>query len=298
MENNEFTLKKYGSLLKLAVDKYSVISYDDIENHDYFCIWRHDIDFSLESALRIAQVDFSYNVSSTFFVNLHADCYNALSPSGKLLLSEIAGLGHGIGLHVDASWYGGISTDSQLEQILKEEAESLSKAVGIWPKVFSFHNPSGQMTRFTNSVYGGMINCYSATFFHDIAYCSDSNGYWRYEPMDEVLCNVETRKVQILTHPEWWCDTSLQPRERLIKVLVSDAVRHLQRYDNGLKMYDRDNQSEHKIAIDNLNNLSSDEFDVLTVLSAYGEIESSIESMSQLSHLKSLFSQLMLRKSK
>lgn len=270
MQNSgDFSLDSYEQLLLLAKKKFTMITFEEIKDQDHFCIWRHDVDFSLELAHELAQIDARQDVKSTFFINLHSDTYNALSPTGRVTMNDLIQMGHFVGLHIDASWYGGIDDEKHLEKILNEEMRQLESAVGIVPKAFSFHNPTSELSRFNNEQYSGLLNCYASQFFKEIKYCSDSNGYWRFESIFDVLSDEDTKKVQVLTHPEWWSELQGKPRERLIRALVSDAIKHVVRYDAALDFYGRENQSKYKSAIANLNDTSSELFVISTFLSAY-----------------------------
>jgi hypothetical protein len=58
-------------------------------------------------------------------------------------------------------------------------------------------------------------------------YCSDSNGYWRFKPMDEVIREGHHR-LHLLTHPEWWTPEAMPPSERIDRAIFGRArkVRH------------------------------------------------------------------------
>jgi hypothetical protein len=267
--NTSFSLENYEQLLELAKKRFPIITFEEIADQDSFCIWRHDVDFSLDLALKLAQIDARHGVTSTFFVNIHSDTYNALSPTGRSSIKGIIEMGHLVGLHIDASWYGGIRDEQHLEQILGDEAKQIEIATGVVPSAFSFHNPTSEFSKFSNEKYGGLLNCYGTQFFQEIRYCSDSNGYWRFESIFDVLMNEKTKRVQVLTHAEWWSDLQGQPRERLIRALVSDAINHVVRYDSALDYFGRENQSEYKPSLDKLQDTSSQLFVISTLLSAY-----------------------------
>ena len=47
-----------------------------------------------------------------------------------------------------------------------------------------------------------MINAYAKYFKDNVEYCSDSNGYWRHQRLENFLNNKHD-KIQVLTHPVW-----------------------------------------------------------------------------------------------
>ena len=139
---------------------------------------------------------------ATYFVNPHSDFYNISEKNTLSSLLEILSLGHELGLHLDCDFYGSGSKD--LDATIIREADFLESLTGVRPLAFSFHNPTHQDLLNENSRYGGLVNCYSAYFKTVAAYCSDSNGYWRFHRLRDVLSQKDARCLQVLTHPGWW----------------------------------------------------------------------------------------------
>ena len=48
----DFTYHHYRRLLKIAKANYNVVDYPSSLTSQAFCVWRHDVDFSLEYALK------------------------------------------------------------------------------------------------------------------------------------------------------------------------------------------------------------------------------------------------------
>jgi hypothetical protein len=89
--------------------------------------------------------------------------------------------------------------------------------------------------------YGGLINCYSKYFKTSVSYCSDSNGYWRFRRLRDVLETATDSCLQVLTHPELWQETVLSPRERVFRSIYGRANKALFEYDNVLAEHGREN---------------------------------------------------------
>ena len=51
------------------------------------------------------------------------------------------------------------------------------------------------------------------------AYVSDSNGYWRFERLAEVVAAGAHERLHVLTHPEWWQQQAMSPRERILRCI-------------------------------------------------------------------------------
>jgi len=232
--SNDFTEAHYASLLNLAKSNYKFVGYNEIEASDQFVLWRHDCDFSLNRALKIAEIEHEHGVNSTFFLNPHCAFYNLLEKGQAELVENIQSLGHAIGLHFDSQFYQ-ISKEKELSEKVKKEAQWILGWFGVKPSVFSFHNPDQFLLSCDKESYGGLINCYAKIFKEEIAYCSDSNGYWRHQRLHDVLTKANDPKLQILTHPGWWQERPCYPRERIHRSIYGRADANINIYDLDLK---------------------------------------------------------------
>src|SRR5947208_126656 len=97
---SDFTETSYKNLLKIAQSEYRFSRYINRLEGKHV-LWRHDIDFSMHRALRLAQLEKEAGVISTYFLYPHSLFYNFLSRSVIDLVLKIIELGHDIGLHFD-----------------------------------------------------------------------------------------------------------------------------------------------------------------------------------------------------
>lgn len=236
----DFTIEEYSKLLTLAKKNYTFIRYDEIRLFSNFILWRHDCDFSLNRALRLARIEHQQGIVATYFINFHSDFYNVLEKSQTKIINEIISLGHDIGLHFDTEYYD-ISSEVELEYKLAFEAQCIEKWFGIAIKVFSFHNPNNYTLTCVKETYSGLINCYSNYLKENASYCSDSNGYWRFRRLRDVLMQAKDKNLQVLTHPDWWQETAMFPRERVHRCIDGRAKNVKANYDTLLKMMGRTN---------------------------------------------------------
>jgi hypothetical protein len=237
----DFTTTQYVELLRLAQKNYRFVGYQDIVAGEKFVLWRHDCDYSLNRALRLAQLENEESLKSTFFLNPHSELYNLIEKGQSQLVEKILMLGHDIGLHFDAAYYD-IRSERQLDALVAREAGWLNTWFGIEPTVFSFHNPTEFLLTCERESYGGLINCYSRMFKTTVPYCSDSNGYWRFRRLSDVLESAKEPCLQVLTHPEWWQETSMMARERIFRCIDGRASSVMNDYDALLKVHGRINQ--------------------------------------------------------
>jgi len=220
----DFCRKGYVNLITcLKGLNYNFVTFNDFSSQDKQIILRHDVDFSLDDALKMARAESTVNISSTYFFLLGSEFYNLFSTVGKSTLMSITGLGHKIGLHFDASIYDESCMPSKIlyeRKILQDQAETPVK-------IFSFHRGASSHLGAENG-YFGMDCVYDKKFFRDIGYCSDSEGRWRYHHPLMHPCVQEKKSLQLLIHPIWWSsEITVSPSERLISL-------HHERSSNGL----------------------------------------------------------------
>ena len=102
-----FTLRMYAETLSAyRAEGYAVTSFANYlaEPHDQHLIMRHDIDNSLEQAMRVARADADAGCTSSFFLRAHARGYNLLSLPSLMMIREIEDLGHEVQLHLEGGF--------------------------------------------------------------------------------------------------------------------------------------------------------------------------------------------------
>ena len=222
-------LEIFEELLKETASQYDFETIkhglDKIEIHKRkkpICFLRHDIDFSPQNALRMAQLEQKYGANSTYTVLLSGQYYNPFEKNIREILKKIKGCGHEIGLHFDPTVYN-INEELSLNNYIEQEASALANLLETPISMFSFHNTTDFSMSCRAYQYGGLVNAYSNFFHNEVEYTSDSNGYWRFRSWKDLL--LEKHKViQILTHPIWWQpENNYPPFETVIKNITERA---------------------------------------------------------------------------
>lgn len=231
-------------MLRLAKLRYRFATYSAFQEEGPLVLWRHDVDMSMHRALRLAEIEAEEGVTATYFVLLHSDFYNLLEPAVFERLRRIRDLGHAVGLHFDASFYPGLCTLEELAEKLRLERAFLEALLEVDVRCFSYHHPEvGDLLRFDQDIIGGMINTYGRTFRKDYGYCSDSNGYWRFRRLKEVLEAAAETRLQVLTHPAWWQEHPMSPYDRVERCIEGRAGRLREAYAHRLHEHGRKNVS-------------------------------------------------------
>jgi hypothetical protein len=238
----EFTETGFTALLDaLIAGGYRFASYGDSEA-DRHVIWRHDVDFSMHRGAKLAAIEAARGVRATYFVNPRSTFYNLLEADVAAKARAIAGLGHEIGLHFDApAPDGGTWTATTLEAALTKEKMLIEAIVERPVRVVSWHNPDqSNLLSFEGDMIAGLHNAYSARLKRDYVYCSDSNGYWRFTPMAEVIAAGHPR-LHLITHPAWWTPTPMSPSARVDRAILGRARAVRRDYDGQLQAAGRKN---------------------------------------------------------
>jgi hypothetical protein len=234
----EFTENGYRELLRLAKRRYAFGSFRDYRTAPPgTALWRHDLDFSVHRALALARIEAREGIASTHFVLLHSGFYNALEAEVADRIREIISLGHELGLHFDPRFYRG----ADLDDALVRERALLESFFETEIRAFSLHNPDVAGWDDARDEIAGMVNAYGAYLKRAYGYASDSNGFWRFTPLHDVLRNGSHERLHVLTHPEWWVPEPMSPRERVARAIDGRARRQHERYDEVMKAMQREN---------------------------------------------------------
>lgn len=238
----DFTRAHFRELIQIAKKEYTFITYDDIETSENkkTILWRHDVDFSMHSALKLAKIENEENVRATYFIWLQSKFYNTFEKEIVNIINEILFLGHSIGIHLDSETHK-LNNKENIEKVLEFEKKILQELFSTEIKVFSFHNPTSEVLKNAHHTYAGLINTYSDYFKNQVDYCSDSNGYWRHKRLKDVLLSAQADKIQVLLHPEWWTEEILSPKEKIARAINLRAANNTNWYTTNLETHGREN---------------------------------------------------------
>lgn len=201
-ELKDFTYDAYIKLLKLLKQRYRIVSFFEVsKEEDSFLILRHDVDASLEAALKMARMENNLGIRSTYFVLFSHKLYNLSEKDDLVTLKEISKLGHEIGLHYDVEVYESYCRD--LKETLKNEIELLQDLLNR--KVFSIacHNITTINGEDPFKNIAGYINAYDPELCEN--YVSDSCRAWYLEDLSRLL-DFDYKRVQLLIHPFLWTE--------------------------------------------------------------------------------------------
>lgn len=239
----DFTETEYRKLLRLAKANWELISFTDYRKPGKVCLWRHDIDFSVHRAYRLAQIEAEEGIRATYFIHFHSKFYNALEDEVAERISKIQALGHMLGLHFDPQFYAtAMNRRSEVLEQMEFERGIMRNVFKTEVHAFSIHIPDlSDWSSINTDEVNGMVNAYGPHIKSNYCYCSDSNGYWRFLRLKDVLEAAGDEKLHVLTHPEMWTPEPMSPRARVTRCIEGRAARQHQWYDDILARAGRDN---------------------------------------------------------
>lgn len=180
---------------------YRFSDFHNFDEDEKICILRHDVDLSVDDALKIAELENNMGIKSTYYVLLNTEFYNLQYKPTCDKIKNIIELGHKIGLHFDAKLYDGMDS-KDLINALKNEMETLSLLTSSKIESFSIHRPTKEEIE-SDIQLDGFINTYNQKFFKKFKYISDSRMRWRESPEEVIECG-KYLQLQVLTHPIWY----------------------------------------------------------------------------------------------
>jgi hypothetical protein len=199
-----FSLAHYGELLEAAkTGGYRFAGFDRApEKGDL--ILRHDVDLSLEAAVRMAEVEAEAGASSTWFLMTRSIFYNLSSKEGERTVARLRELGGRIAHH--AVW-----PDVDLD--------------ARFVPVVAWHNPDPE---YMSAPIVGALNVMTAPWFDAEHYRSDSNADWRHGCPHAQLAAGGFEWLQLLTHPEIWAYDGATMGETMRSFLDADRAARLE----------------------------------------------------------------------
>ena len=199
-----FDLAHYGEILEAAgAGGYRFAQFEGAPA-DGTVILRHDVDLSLDAAMRMAELEHDAGASATYFLMTESVFYNLDSSEGVAAVERLRALGHRIALH---AVYPSAPLDPRFDPVV------------------AWHNPDPEYMRAT--LPDGRINVMQDPWFDPSTYRSDSNQHWRSGcPHDDLRAGAYPW-LQLLTHPEIWAYPGETMGQTMRAMLEAEKERRL-----------------------------------------------------------------------
>jgi hypothetical protein len=183
-----------------------------------FVILRHDIDFSPDAALRMAELEADMGIKATYFLLFSSPYYNLLGSEYIRFPKRLNELGHEVALHYDVAVLEALESEDP-HAIVSQQSGILSRLAGSEIISIAMHNPSSSGVDPIRET--GFINAYDHKYTKDISYFSDSCGAWRDEFVEHLENDNFPMQMQLLIHPIFWGNTYRSRWERLDRFTTS-----------------------------------------------------------------------------
>ena len=200
-----FDLGHYRELLDAAKAGGYRFAFFDHEPAAGDVLLRHDVDLSLDAAVRLAELEAEAGARATYFLMTRSVFYNLASDEGERAVERLRELGHRIGLH------------AVFPHVDRDPA--------LFDDVLAWHNPDPD---YISSPVDTWTNVMEPRFFTPDTYRSDSNQRWRSGCPHEELARGAFPWLQLLTHPEIWAYPGRTMRETMLAMLDAERERRLE----------------------------------------------------------------------
>ena len=206
-----FDFGHYGVIVAAAKEGgYRFAHFEDTPAEDSV-ILRHDVDMSLDAAVRMAEFEHDAGATATYFLMTESLFYNLDSPEGVAVVSRLRELGHRVALH---AVYPNAPRDDRFDPVV------------------AWHNPVPEYMR--APLADGRINVMQEPWFDPATYRSDSNQHWRSGCPHRDLRSGAFPWLQLLTHPEVWAYPGETMGQTMRAMLEAEKERRLQQLADDL----------------------------------------------------------------
>jgi hypothetical protein len=202
-----------------------------------YCLMRHDIDFDLSVACDLARVEAEEGVVATYFFMIRTNHYNVFAEEGSILVREILGLGHDLGLHFDTASYVALTGPSSYREAVAREADMLEQWFGVPVSAVSFHRPKAIVLDGNPELTAPRLHTYDQSLRKTAEYVSDSGGVWKYgTPLSREAFRTR-QPLHICTHPVWWSEVPTSPFETLLRLTDDRRARDDESFAKNCRPY-------------------------------------------------------------
>ena len=208
-EGCEFSLEHHRELLEAAkAGGYRFAGFDRAPEAGDLTI-RHDVDLSLQAAIKMAEVESEAGAWSTWCLMTRSVFYNLASEEGDRAIERLRALGGRVAHH--AVWPH-VDLDRRFEPVV------------------AWHNP---VLEYMMDPIDGATNAMSPPWYDPERFRSDSNQNWRHRGRDarcphRELAAGELDWLHLLIHPEIWVYDGHTMQETMESFLAAERELRLE----------------------------------------------------------------------
>lgn len=232
----DFTTAHYREILQSIRASHRTLCFRDVHalgrsifDIPKFVIMRHDVEFSIPAALRMAEIEADEGIQATYFL-LQTSDYNPFEEEEAVQIRRILDLGHEIGLHYDAALF---------ERLGVDPAATAVAQIQLFETFFrtKIHAMSSHMPMRSGKTFSvpGVIDTYDPMFLTEMKYISDSTQSWREGVVTENLHKYN--HIHLLTHEYIWHPGGWDWSALLFVEVQDKFSRAWKRAENFINMY-------------------------------------------------------------
>ena len=193
---------------------------------------RHDVDWSLDDAYYLSQLEMDNGINSTYYIRLNSELYNPKSKKNRILLKKMKKFFE-IGLHFDSSIYN----KKNLKKGFIQEMNILTDILEDKIYTFSDHIPGkhGYIKPYNKNV----ISAYNKKIFVKKNYISDSRYDYK-KNFSNYIDLSKNRVIYLLTHPEYYINSKRSYKmiiNRILKKFNHSAIEEMSVSNKNFKKF-------------------------------------------------------------
>jgi hypothetical protein len=196
-----------------------------------FFILRHDVDYSPDAALRLAEQEAERGLFATYFLLVGTRYYNLASPEHAHVARRLVELGHEIGLHYDVNSFRAFARP-EWSHLLEAQARLLGDLAGAPVASIAMHQPAlhGEDPFRDERRF---INACDARFMRDTTYVSDSCRAWRDSGWAMLASGDVPKRLHLNLHPINWSEDD-RGREAIFRSVHDELCEEIRRAGDDL----------------------------------------------------------------
>jgi hypothetical protein len=193
---------------------------------------RHDVDWSLDDAYNLSQLEQDNGINSTYYIRLNSELYNPKSRKNRIILKKMKRFFE-IGLHFDSTIYD----KKNLKKGFFQEMNILNDI--IEDKIYTFSDHMPRKNGFTKPYNKNVISAYNKKIFVKKNYISDSRYDYR-KNFSNYVDLSKKRVIYLLTHPEYYINSKRSYKmiiNRILKNFNSSAIEEMSLSNKNFKKF-------------------------------------------------------------
>ena len=192
---------------------------------------RHDVDWSLDDAYYLSQLEMDNGINGTYYIRLNSELYNPQSKKNRILLKKMKKFFE-IGLHFDSTVYD----KKNLKKGFIQEINILSDIIEDNICTFSDHIPN--IYGYIKSYKKNVFSAYNKKIFTKKDYISDSR--YNYSKNFNYVELSKKKIIYLLTHPEYYINSKRSYKiinDRILKKFNQSAIKEISNLNKNWKIF-------------------------------------------------------------